>query len=488
MRSLLLITATVFSSLLSLGQSKEALEKKRVHLPNGWSLTPVGTSLPLGDLPLNMAVSSSKKFLAVTNNGQSVQSLQLIDVKNERILHSVVIPRSWYGLKFSRDEKYLYASGGNDNWILQYKISDRKLILSDSIKLGNKWPSEISPTGIEIDDAKQILYCVTKEDYSLYCVDLKTKKVISKIPLGGEGYACVLSPDRKILYISCWGCDKILLFDTGSRMISAEIKVGDNPNELCLTKNGNFLMVTNANDNSVSVVDTRKKLVIETLNVALYPGAPSGSTSNGIALSEDERTLFIANADNNCLAVFDFSKPGFSVSKGFIPVGWYPTNVKVIGKKIFVSNGKGFSSKANVKGPNPSDKKEEVNYQGGDYSRNQRKVEYIGGLFKGTLSIINTPGAWQLGVYSKLVYDNTPYHKDKELIAAGEKDNPVPMKVGSPSPVKYVFYVIKENRTYDQVLSDIPGGNGDTSLLLFGEKITPNQHKLAREFVLLDNF
>ncbi|MEJ7673456.1 MAG: hypothetical protein WKF59_12270 [Chitinophagaceae bacterium] len=83
------------------------------------------------------------------------------------------------------------------------------------------------------------------------------------------------------------------------------------------------------------------------MNAALFPDAPAGSTSNGLALSADEKKLYVANADNNCLAVFDVSVPGRSKSKGFIPVGWYPTNIKVIGKKIFVSNGKGFSSFAN---------------------------------------------------------------------------------------------------------------------------------------------
>ncbi|MGZ8539698.1 MAG: alkaline phosphatase family protein, partial [Chitinophagaceae bacterium] len=168
--------------------------------------------------------------------------------------------------------------------------------------------------------------------------------------------------------------------------------------------------------------------------------------------------------------------------------GWYPTNVKVIGKKIFVSNGKGFSSLPNAKGPDPTRTDQQVNYQHGDYSKQQSKIEYIGGLFKGTMSIIDEPSAAKLAVYYKTVYENTPYTKEGELHSKGEPGNPIPMKVGDPSPIKYVFYVIKENRTYDQVLGDIPEGNGDTSLVLFGEYITPNQHKLAREFVLLDNF
>jgi Phosphoesterase family len=197
--------------------------------------------------------------------------------------------------------------------------------------------------------------------------------------------------------------------------------------------------------------------------------------------------LYVANADNNCLAVFDVSKPGTSQSKGFIPVGWYPTNVKVVGKNIFVSNGKGFTSMANPYGPGPYRPRQSVTYQQGDLNKPQ-EVQYIAGLFKGTLSIITEPTPQQLSEYSKAVYDNTPYTKTKELNAAGEVGNPIPMKVGDKSPIKHVFYIIKENRTYDQVLGDIKAGNGDTSLTLFGEKYTPNQHALANNYVLLDNF
>ena len=459
----------------------------KVTLSNGWHLSPAGRSLPLGDLPLNLVVSPSKKYLAVTNNGQSVQSLQLIDAKSEKILHSEVIPKSWYGLKFSADEKFLYASGGNDNWILQYAIIDKKLVLKDSIKLGEKWPVKISPAGLEIDDANKLLYVVTKENNSLYIVDLTTKKVLQRIPLTAEAYACLLSPDKKELYISLWGGDKLLVFNTGSRTMSDSIAVGDNPNEICLTKNGKYLYVANANDNSVSVINVTERKVIETFNTALYPDAPNGSTTNGLALSANEKTLYIANADNNCLAVFDVSKPATSSSKGFIPTGWYPTSVKVIGRKIYVANGKGFSSMANPDGPNPVKRREEVNFQQGD-EKKPVTVQYIAGLFKGTLSIIDEPAEKQMSAFSKMVYDNTPYNKEKELQTQGEPGNPIPMKIGDSSPIKYVFYVIKENRTYDQVLGDMSEGNGDKKLVLFGEKYTPNQHALAREFVLLDNF
>lgn len=462
-----------------------AAAQKTVTLPNGWSLSPAGRSLPLGDLPLNIAVSSSKKMIAVTNNGQSTQSLQLIDVKAEKILDNIEIKRSWLGLKFSSDEKYLFAGGGNDNWILQYAIINNKLLLKDSIKLGDKWPNKISPAGIDIDDTKHLLYVVTKDNNSLYVINLLTKKILQQVKLDGEAYTCLLSADKKELYISCWGCDKLVIFSTVEKNIVDQIPVGDNPNDICITRNNKFLFIANANDNSVSVINLKTRKVVEILTASLYPDAPPGSTSNGLALNEDDKTLFIANADNNCLAVFDVSKPGFSASKGFIPVGWYPTCVKVIGKKIWVANGKGFSSFANPDGPNPARKRQPVDYQSG---AKEKEVQYIGGLFKGTMSIIDWPGQNQLNLYSQQVYKNTPYTKEKETQSAIEPGNPIPGKIGAASPIKHVFYIIKENRTYDQVMGDVKEGNGDTSLVLFGENITPNQHKLVNDFVLLDNF
>ncbi len=470
-------------SFISTSYSQKNTSIKRIHLPNGWSLTPVGKSLALGDLPLNIAISSSKKYIAVTNNGQSTQTIDLIDAVGKKRLDSTIIPKSWLGLRFSKDEKYLYASGGNDNWILKYAIVNSKLVLKDSIKLGEKWPKKISPAGIELNDATQTMYVVTKENNSLYTIEVKTKRIDS-LKLGAEAYTCLLSPDKKELYISLWGGDKILVYNTAQKKLIDSVAVGDNPNDMCLTNKGAYLFVANANDNSVSVIDIKKRMVLETLNAALYPDAPAGSTTNSVALSSDEKTLYVANADNNCLAVFDVSKKGSSQSKGFIPVGWYPTCVRVIGNTIFVANGKGFTSL-----PNPHYHAFDTSkIRAAAYRQGTLKSEYIGGLFTGTLSYFTTPTSTQLSNYSKLVYQNTPYNKNKETVAVGEAGNPIPARIGDTSPIKHVFYIIKENRTYDQVLGDIKEGNGDTSLCLFGEKITPNLHALAKEFVLLDNF
>jgi YVTN family beta-propeller protein len=460
-----------------------AQQKNTVHLPNGWKLSPVGQSFSLGDLPLNMEVSPSQKYIAVTNNGQSTQTIELVDVARQRKIDSLIIPKSWYGLQFSPDEKMLYVSAGHDNQIKVYSVNKGKLSLTDSLMLGKPWPERIGPAGITLDSKRQLLYAVTREDKKLYILDLKTKKVQSTHSLDAEGYACKLSKDNSELYISCWGCDKVLIFDISSKTWKTPVNVGDNPNELLVTPDGKYLYVCNANDNSVSMIDTRSKKVIETLDAALFPNSPSGSTTNSLAYDEAKKRLYIASADNNCVAVFDVKTPGQSVSLGFIPTGWYPTCVRLVKKKLWISNGKGFESKANPFGPSPLRKKEDVIHHGG-ITKKASDVQYIGGLFKGTMSVVDIPSASVLKEYTARVYDNSPYTAYRKMQSSVK----APFALGKNSPVKHVFYVIKENRTYDQVLADVKKGNGDTTLLLFGKRYTPNQHAIVDEFILLDNF
>ncbi len=462
----------------------EKLGLKRVKLSNGWSLTPIGKNLKLQDLPLNLVVSPSKKYLAVTNNGQSTQSITLIDAATETVLDDKIIEKSWLGLAFSPDEKYLYASAGNDNKINIYKIENNQLQKDGEIVLDKPWPVKVSPAGLCATE--NYIFVVAKDNNTLYQLDVASKSILKKIPLTAEAYTCILSPDKNLLYISLWGGAKVLIYDIAASKVVDEIAVDKNPNDMVLTKDGQYLYVSHGNDNTVSVIDTKLKQRIETLSCSLYPDSPVGSTPNGVALSEDEENLFIANADNNCLAVFEVENKGKSRSLGYIPTGWYPTSVKTIGNKIYVTNGKGLSSSANPNGPNPVSSKS-AQFKGANPDA-VRGTQYIGGLFKGTLSIFDFPDEKTLADYSKIVYENTPYSKTKEKESEGEKGNPIPTKLGQKSPIKYVFYVIKENRTYDQVLGDVKGGNGDTTLCLFPERITPNQHAIVKDFVLLDNF
>ncbi len=463
---------------LSAGRvTAQAQSDQKVLLPNGWSLSPAGRSIALSsDLPLNMAVSPDDNWLAVTNNGHGKQTIDLINLKSGQLADQVEIGKSWLGLCFEKRRPLLYAAGGNDNIVIRYALKKERLINVDTFTLGSPWPKEnIGPAGLTVDDTRGLLYVVTKENNCLYICDLRTRETLRRVSLSTQAYTCLLSPSGKELYISAWGGGKLWIYNTITNQLVDSVTTEDHPNDLALSHNGKWLFVANANSNSVSVISTVQRKLVETLNAALYPDAPIGSTTNAVGLSVDDKTLYIANADNNCLAVFDVSVPGRSRSKGFIPTGWYPTGVKVVGGKILVLNGKGMSSFPNFTGYKPDIK---------DHS----KEAFIWDKFHGSLSVIPAPSPETLRQYARQVYRNTPYSKKREMMSDGMQGNPVPMKTGDPSPIKYVFYVLKENKTYDQVLGDMPKGNGDSSLAIFGQKVTPNGHALADQFVLLDNF
>jgi hypothetical protein len=208
---------------------------------------------------------------------------------------------------------------------------------------------------------------------------------------------------------------------------------------------------------------------------------PAGNTPNSLALSPDGEHLFVANANINTVAVFEVEEAGKARSLGFIPVGWYPTSVRVApdGKSLIVANGKGLISKANRHGPQPG-RKNPMNLD-----------EYIGGLFQGTLSFIELRKGEaftrKLAEWTGRAFECVP-DTEAKISALDLEGSPIPRKTGDPTPIKYCIYIVKENRTYDQILGDLGRGNGDPTLTLFGEKITPNHHALAREFVCLDNF
>ena len=449
----------------------------QTRLPNGWKLSPAGTPTALGDLPLNLQISPDGRLAAVVNAGWGENSVQLLEVATGRLLDTRVVPAAWAGLAFAPDGRTLYASGGQHNRIHCFKIEGQQLRPDSALVLGERWPKQkIGVAGLAVDGPRQRLYAVTREDNSLYTFDLKTRRLLGTLRLPAEAYAALLSPDGTRLYISLWGGHAVAVYDPEQQRLLPAIAVESHPNDLALTRDGRRLFVANANSNSVSVIDTRRGLVTETLNTALFPASPAGSTPNGVALNADDTQLFIANADNNCLAVFDVREPATSRPLGFVPTGWYPTAVRVAGTQLLVVSGKGGTSLPNPNGPNP----------GRDVG--EKGAGYIGGLLKSSLVRLPVPDAAALATFSAQVYANTPFSKARAAAPEVPAGSPVPQRVGEASPIRHVFYIIKENRTYDQVLGDVPAGNGDARLCLFPEKVTPNHHALTREFVLLDNF
>ncbi|HZS08996.1 MAG TPA: beta-propeller fold lactonase family protein [Blastocatellia bacterium] len=463
-------------------------------LPNGWTLTPEGTQIPVSDLPLNMEMSRDKRYLLVTTNGNGDQTINVIDLVAGRSVQTLSVRKSWLGLAFAPDGNRFYVSGGDDNEVLTFDFADGKATAAGKIILGSSEYHALTdalreatrragqgefafPAGMAVSPDGKRLYVAENLTNKVAVVDLISQQVVTKINVGDYPYDCTISKDGRRVYVSNWGSRSVAVIDTANNQAVGNIQVGDHPNDLELSGDGRTLYVANANSNTVSVVDTAQMKEVEAISTALHPKSPAGSTPNAVALSPDEKTLYVANADNNDVAIVDVSKRGASKVNGFIPTGWYPTSVRVSqdGKRIFVANGKGTASAANPKGPQPTQ------------ARN-RETEYIGSMLKGTVSLVNVPDKAKLSQLTSRVYANSPYTDELLKAARAPRERTaIPVRVGDASPIKHVIYVIKENRTYDQILGDMKEGNGDPNLCLFGEDVTPNQHAIAREFVLLDN-
>lgn len=464
-------------------------------LSNGWTLTPEGTQVPTSDLPMNMELSKDGRYLLVTTNGNGEQTVNVIDTQAGRSVQTIKVAKSWLGLAFAPDGERFFVSGGDDNEILVYDFNAGQAKAAGRIALGSREYHALTnaqrenarragrgefafTAGIAVAPNGRRLYAAENLTNKVSVVDLATQQVVTKINVGEYPYDCAITSDGRRVYVSNWGSRSLSVIDTATNQVTATIQVGDHPNDIEITRDGRTLYVANANSNTVSVVDTAEGKEIEAISTALHPKSPAGSTPNAVALSPDERTLYIANADNNDIAVVDVAKRGASEVEGFIPTGWYPTSVRVSknGRRIFVANGKGTASAANPKGPQPTKGRDEG-------------TQYIGSLLKGTVSLINLPTKARLKQLTRRVYANSPYTDELLKAARAPREKTaIPFRVGDPSPIKHVIYVIKENRTYDQVLGDMKEGNGDPNLCLFGEDVTPNHHALAREFVLLDNF
>jgi YVTN family beta-propeller protein len=442
-------------------------------LPNGWTITPAGDQIQVGDLPLAIVLHPDGRHLLVSNNGNGRQSIDVLDLNQRKVITQAVVEKAWLGLALSSDGKRVYAGGGMSNSILAFGFENGKLSALDTIPVGAAG-TDIYPGGLCL--AGNRLYTANNLSNDLSAVDLATGKVLGAVAIGDHPYTCIAAPDGNTVYVSVWGTAEVAVVDTRSMQVTSRIHTDDHPNAMLFSADGKRLFVANANTNTISAIDIAAGKATERISVALYPDSPAGSTTNALALSSDGKRLYAANADNNDVAIVDISQTGKSRVLGFIPVGWYPTALAVSadGKTLYVANGKGGTSHPNPKGPNPTVPRAPA-------------TQFIGQLIFGTVSVIPVPDEAALERYTAKVYENVPYTEKKRLTVPFTGESAIPKRVGDKSPIEYVIYVIKENRTYDQVFGDIPEGNGDPSLTLFGEGITPNIHALAREFVLLDN-
>lgn len=460
-----LATMILGSSTAYAGYTKLAVGPKQdgtAVTPHGWMVTPAGSQLTLGDFPMGGVFSPDHRYLIVSNDGQGEQSIQVVDVNAQKVVQTIPYTSHealYLGVVFSPDGKTLYASAGGNNKIRVYDFNNGTLVEKSPILLQDSKKTNFYPAGLSLSKDGKALFVVNNLDHSVSKVDLASSAISKTVPVGKNPYAAILSNDGKSLYVSNWGESSISVLDSESLAVKAVVPVGLHPNALVEDKNTGLLYVSNTDSDSVSIVDPEKQKELKSISLSPYKNAPAGSQPNALTLSEDGKALYVANGGNNDIAVIDLKVGKVA---GLIPTAWYPSGVFVNNNKLMVLNAKGLGAGSN------------------------REGQYIGNMISGTMSFIDVPNEKKLKEYTKKVERNNENYKPVGY-SASEKF-PIPRFEGQESPIKHVIYVIKENRTYDQVFGDVEKGNGDPSLTIFGKDVTPNIHKLANQFVLLDNF
>ena len=459
-------------------------------------IRPAGASVEFGGRPVDLVLAADGKSLIVKDN----HSLLVIDVATWKVTQTLLMGAkeggTMHGLALAPDGKSVYVTT-TTNRLRQATLAAGKLSWARSIELkgpggkGNSYPCGVALT----PDGECALVCLSISN-TLAVVDLRSGKVDAEIPVGVAPYGVVMDKERHQAFVTNWGGrravkgDKtaksagtqtvieehgvassgtVSVIDLATKKEIKQIPVGLHPADIKLSPDGHRLYVANANSDTVSVIDGVSNAVAESILVRPDPSLPFGSASNALAVSADGSRLFVANGGNNAVAVVRLNQGGSSTVEGFIPAGWYPGAMATDGTNLFVANTKGLGSRR----PKPNQKGWAVQQ------------------YQGTVTKVAIPNAETLATMSKQVMADA---RVPETLAAWEKatsdakPTPIPQRVGEPSAFDHVVYVIKENRTYDQVLGDIGKGNSDPKLCVFNRKVTPNLHALAEQFVLLDNF
>jgi YVTN family beta-propeller protein len=445
------------------------------RLPTGVRLDPAGVSYNLGSMPLALALSPEKDRIVVLLNGWREQGIQVVERGSGRVLQAVALPAVFLGIAFSPDGRSLYVSGGDQDVIYRFDWRDGVATLADSIVLAVKQKGKGGtryPAGIALSPDGRTLYAAENLADSLAVVDIASRRVVQRLATERYPYGVVVGSDGTV-YASAWGGWTLSIFPAraGSGLEQGtRVRVGRHPSALALNPSGSRLFVASGSTDMISVLDTRTKSVIATLNDANPAGTGEGSTPNALVVSADGARLFVAEADNNAVGVFDLSPAtagssaaaGNDALSGRIPVGWYPSAVAVDGADLFVTNGKGRGT-----GANPGR---------GQPAHPMARQDYTLGQINGTLTVIpaakaSTP---ELEAFSQRVASANGWN-------VARRDDKYP-------PFEHVIYIIKENRTYDQVLGDLPQADGDTSLVFFPRPVSPNHHALAERFGIFDRF
>ncbi|HZT43737.1 MAG TPA: alkaline phosphatase family protein [Chthonomonadaceae bacterium] len=501
-KATLLVAAALVATAVGIAAwaGRQEATGQTVPLPTGKVMTPPGQQTGVGSFPANIALSPDGRWLAVTDTGYR-ELLSVLSTEDGHLVSQLPFndprtddkesPQALYvGLAFSpvidgSGSYRLYVSRGPEDHVSVFtldasgRLTDTGSVLDDPSGL----PKGAEPNfvaGLALSANGTRLYAVnnetsaaTNQQGSVSILDTGGNRVIGKARTAGFPYAVAAitkGPDAdKKLYVSSERDGVVSVVDVSdpaNDRLLRNLSTGDHPMALCLDGAQQRLFVANAGSDTVSVVDTRADRLLRT--IPLRPtearGLP-GATPTGLALSPDESRLYVSLGDMNAVAVVDLSRGRYAL-QGYLPAGWYPTAVAVSpdGRRLFVANAKGAQAR------NPNKEK-----AGPDGAWGQ----YILSIIEGTVSVQPVPSEADLKQLTQQVLANNFVGRN----ASATRPEALP-KTG----IKHVIYIIKENRTYDQVLGDLPEGNGDPSLVLFGRNVTPNQHALAERFVLLDNF
>ncbi len=467
-------------------------------------IRPAGQSIEFAGRPVDMALSPDAKTLYLKTN----TSLLVIDTSTWRIrqdLEIKVASGSYHGIAVTRDGSKVYL--GNSGYILMEAdvAPDGKVSMGRSIDVrppDGKGASVLC--GIALSPGENIAYVCLSRVNALAAVDLGSGKVIRYIDVGVAPFDVVLSPDGLTAWVSNWGgrmaregertensagtpvlvdertvgCSgTVSLVDLRGGKEITQVEVGLHPSDLELTPDGATLYVANANSDTVSVIDTRTRQVRRTIDMKPDASLPFGSAPNALALHSATGRLYVANGGNNAVAVVD------GAVRGFIPAGWYPGAIVTDGKYLYIANVKGYGSR-NIEAAKKQG-------EGSINADGRPNTKWLVHMALGTVQKVPIPDPAQLASYTRRVHADAQVPQilqAQEKAETGVKPRVVPEHVGEPSRIEHVIYIIKENKTYDQVFGDLPRGNNDPKLCVFGREITPNQHALAEQFVQLDNY
>lgn len=482
--AILIIVAGCGGGSTTRGGVRQQGDPSDVHdrLPTGVRLDPAAPLHETGQMPLTMVSAPDSDRVVLLLNGWRDEGIQVVDRRTGKVLQTIALPGVFVGLVFSPDGRTLYASGGNSDLVYRFDWRGGLATLRDSIVLQRRSSAKAAgvryPAGVATSPDGRLLYVTENLADSLAVVDVSSGQVVQRVATDRYPYAVAAAPDGSV-YVSNWGAWHLSTYATGSdgRLHdTGRILVGRHPSALLLNSRGNRLFVASATTDRVLSVDLARRRVIGELLDPPPEGPDEGSTPIGLALSPDGHRLFVAEGDANAVAMFDLSpassgiatSSGDDLLAGRIPSGWYPTAVLVRGDTLLVASGKGRGTRANPDGPQPgtpSDRRRGVH-------RNTTFSQLDGSLM--ILPLVGTDGA-SLGRLTERVARANGWTEPRSA-------------VHRYPPFEHVIYVIKENRTYDQILGDLPGADGDTSLVLFGRRVTPNHHALAERFGAFDRF